>query len=421
MSEPLISVFLPTHARFKSGLLSKSVESVLAQSYRNFELLIVDDASADGAAAYIGDLAKKDGRVKHMRFEKNVGLPARTLAHAYLQSKGELLAFAFDDTEWFPNHLRLLADCLENNPDAGMAYGGVSIEVPGGETFILGEKNFDLPRLVEYNYIGNCGVMIRRSTVENVGWYDPHILVKRCCDWDLWLRIGKKKIQTVRCNSVIAHENGALQNDSIGMSVSLYDDLTRKYLATERDHLLQPSSIVSDKASMFNSYDWMSREEVKQLRILTFEHYLRTSDIGNAVDLAKEWLVEQNQTDVRTGNNEIDALAAAFNLYLAETRYSCKRTCESAYKLSGVLSAYNTLQVCYGHLENYQNKLSDSFYDMVNKYSQIDSQHNMLMRSFSWRLTKPLRELKRICRSNKYIYQVGKSLVRPLRRMKVGR
>jgi len=419
MSEPLISVFLPTHARFKRGLLSKSIESVLAQNHKNLELLIVDDASTDGAADYIEEIAKQDKRVKYLRFDKHVGLPACTLAYAYLQANGEFLAFAFDDTEWLPNHLETLIGYLQKNPLAGMAYGGVGIDLPGVKPQILGQQEYDLDKLLQFNYIGNCGVILKRSTIEQVGWYDPHILVKRCCDWDLWLRIGKSKIPVVYCPEIIAHEKGALLNDSIGSSVSLYDALTRKYQTTERNKFLAPNLIVEGKASMFEPCEWMSKEETNALRILVFEHYLRTSQLAEAVQLSKKWHNE-TPTDSVSGESDIEILNKSFNLYLAETRYSCRGTCESAYRLSDALSAYNTEKVCNDHLNYYYRQLSINHDDLMREYEQTDNSYHKVLRSFSWRITKPVREFKRICRENRHVYQTARSFLSTLRRSKIG-
>ena len=91
--KPLISVFIPTHARYRNGFLEKAIDSILAQTYTRFELFVVDDGSVDGTQKYLQKLSQRDNRVKHIRFDRNIGLPALTLFKAYLQSKGEFIAF----------------------------------------------------------------------------------------------------------------------------------------------------------------------------------------------------------------------------------------------------------------------------------------------------------------------------------------
>lgn len=469
MPEPLISIFLPTHSRFKNGLLAKSVESVLAQSYRNFELLVADDASSDGSASYLSKIERSDRRVRHLRHEKNIGLLAYTLAHAYLKASGEYIAFAFDDTEWLPDHLELLIHCFAESPSAGMVYGGVMVAPPDTKPILLGGMDFDLEKITQDNYIGHAGVMIRRSIVDDVGWMDPHVLVKRTCDWDLWLRIARKKLKIVRCPDVVAVEKGVTQPDSLGMSVTRYDALTRKYQQTQRDHLLAPSLVAENKAPMFEAYSWMSAEEKEQLRVLNFEHFVRTGQLPEAIRVSREWVEEAKGDGAEKEATEL--LAQAFNLYLAETRYACKASCSSAFALNDLKDEcfqwrskfdsieeqhrqlltlhdrlhadHNQLSADYSGLESLHRKLkthaknleeartqlekrlqeleeattelrashaalhkdnyelnfrNEQFKDISEKYWQLEDQYQNILRSVSWRITKPLRELTRVYR-----------------------
>src|SRR2546430_3881689 len=73
---PLVSVILPTYARHASGRLQRAVDSVLSQSFTNFELIIVDDGSTDGSNEFIEHCRALDPRVVHVRHELNSGLPA---------------------------------------------------------------------------------------------------------------------------------------------------------------------------------------------------------------------------------------------------------------------------------------------------------------------------------------------------------
>lgn len=74
---PLVSILLPTYSRYRTGFLTKAVDSVLSQEYSNLELWIVDDASVDGTCTYAIEAVAADSRVNHLRMEENVGLPAK--------------------------------------------------------------------------------------------------------------------------------------------------------------------------------------------------------------------------------------------------------------------------------------------------------------------------------------------------------
>ena len=89
----IVSVLLPTYNRNDSGLLSNAINSVLSQDFSDLELLVCDDGSIDGSAETIRKFAEQDNRVKHIRFDENVGLPAYTTAVAFTQSIGQFIAW----------------------------------------------------------------------------------------------------------------------------------------------------------------------------------------------------------------------------------------------------------------------------------------------------------------------------------------
>ena len=74
-SSPAVSVVLPTYRRRASGQLQRAIESVLAQSFEDLELLVIDDGSTDGSADLIDDVRARDPRVVHVRHEINCGIP----------------------------------------------------------------------------------------------------------------------------------------------------------------------------------------------------------------------------------------------------------------------------------------------------------------------------------------------------------
>jgi len=167
-SEKTISIFLPTYNRYKDGHLKDSIESIINQSYKNFELFIVDDGSIDGSENLIKEYSYSDSRIKHIRFEKNTGLPAYTISVAFQRSKGEYLAFVFDDCIIYDNHLEILSDALENS-NHGMVYGKAIALIND-----LEKKEFGMPydkSIIDRgdNYIPNVAVMIRRSVIEDIG------------------------------------------------------------------------------------------------------------------------------------------------------------------------------------------------------------------------------------------------------------
>lgn len=118
-SQSLVSVIMPTHNR--SDLLPRACRSVLEQTYRDLELIIVDDASTDNTQEVASQLVRSDNRVRYIRNDANVGAPeARNIALTH--AKGEYVAFLDDDDEWLPPKLELQVPLMEGHAVVGCLY-----------------------------------------------------------------------------------------------------------------------------------------------------------------------------------------------------------------------------------------------------------------------------------------------------------
>lgn len=128
-TSPTVSVLMPTFDQ--ASLLPRAVESLLAQSFTDWELVIVDDGSPtkdtwEAVQGYVGD------RVRFERRDVNGGLGSACNA-ALERAKADLVAYLPSDDVWFAEHLESLVDCFSDDPDAVLAYSGVRNEyrVPG--------------------------------------------------------------------------------------------------------------------------------------------------------------------------------------------------------------------------------------------------------------------------------------------------
>lgn len=273
---PLVSVILPTYSRNKSGLLSKAIASVLAQEMPDFELFVIDDGSSDGSAETIKAFAESDARVKHLRFDKNIGLPAYTTGEGFKRSTGQYIAWQFDDCEWDSDHLSSLLSLAHENPGAGVFYG--KVEWNNGSTRVAFGEPFDKDKLLtNTNIIPNCSTLIRREVYETVGWVDPCVLLKRTNDLDLWIR-ASKEFEFIHLPKVIAVENGVSLPDSLGNSVSMANSLSLKYAAHDRNTYLHISNF--EQWTPCRPPEWMSEEEKEDFAFIAFEHYLRIGDLS---------------------------------------------------------------------------------------------------------------------------------------------
>ena len=282
-----VSIFLPTAARFKGGLLGKAINSALSQTWSNFELLVVDDGSVDGTDEFLEQLASKDSRIKHIRLPSNTGLPAYALAQAYVHATGDYFAWLFDDCELEPDHLETLLNGFSDNPDAGMVYARARAELDSGSSFVIGSPVDPAAMEQGTNCIPNVCVMVPRQTIEHIGWYDPHIVLKRLCDWDLWLRIAHEySIGFV--DRILATEHGVGLPDSLGRIHEANTALAVRYAHTSRNHRLAPEKLsITDAFRRDLGFELDSFEQ-ETLTYLLLDHAVLTMNLKIALDAVTE-------------------------------------------------------------------------------------------------------------------------------------
>lgn len=128
MRGPLVSVILPTYNR--ANLIGRAIASVVAQSHREWELIVVDDASTDGTPAVVRAFA--DPRIFLVSLPFNCGSPARPRNVGLQLARGDWLAYIDDDNAWRPQHLERLLEAAREHPEAAGAYGGKAHHLPDG-------------------------------------------------------------------------------------------------------------------------------------------------------------------------------------------------------------------------------------------------------------------------------------------------
>jgi glycosyltransferase involved in cell wall biosynthesis len=213
--KPLVSVILPTYCRAHDGLLARAIKSVLSQTFSDFEFIIVDDGSTDGSEDIIRDFQKQDDRILYVRHEVNSGLPALRADEGILLSRGQYIAIQNDDDEWFKPFLQtVLRDAVAKNKrfvhcQAEWLMEGKVYRCP----FPVMQPTY--LSLVQNNKIANNSTLVHRSILRDIGLYDPHVILRRWTDWDLWLRVARE-IGPYMVPEILVRGYGELP-DSIGV------------------------------------------------------------------------------------------------------------------------------------------------------------------------------------------------------------
>ena len=185
---PRISVILPVHNA--EPYLATSVESILAQTFGDFELLIVNDGSQDGSADTIHRLARADKRIQVITNEKNLGLIA-TLNKALTIARGEFIARQDADDVSVPGRFERQIDFLQKNPQVGLVGSAMQIINEAGtpaETYRQPETDSSIRfRLLFNNALIHTSVVFRRDLVGRHGLtYDSRF--RHVEDFELWTR-----------------------------------------------------------------------------------------------------------------------------------------------------------------------------------------------------------------------------------------
>jgi glycosyltransferase involved in cell wall biosynthesis len=250
---------MPTYCRNQEGLLRECVNSVLAQTMGDFEYVIIDDGSADGTEDVIRDYARKDPRIVYVRHDRNSGLPAVRTNEGILLARAPRVAFIFDDNVWVPD----LLECLMARMDAeatDAVYCNTEMLLPGDKpSFLLGQWPFTEELLWTLNTIPNGGCLFRREFFEKYGLYDPHLILRRICDWDLWLRSYCQGARFAHLDKVSGTERGTASAYSIGNTVTLDYKVSFAYMTCRRSMKARTEAL---RPGTIRKYDVFDPEKV---------------------------------------------------------------------------------------------------------------------------------------------------------------
>lgn len=196
MTEPLISVIMPAYNAEK--YIAESIDTVVNQTYQNWELIVINDGSADNTEAIAHRYALTDKRIKLINQENKKLSAARNTGIA--AARGEWVAFLDADDLWVADKLEKQVNIINTTPNAGLIFSD-------GYIFNDGDMNTDFPYgaavgqysgtemyklLYQGNYVPILSVLVKKTHLDKAGTQDEQFVA--CQDWDLWLRMAVSNV-----------------------------------------------------------------------------------------------------------------------------------------------------------------------------------------------------------------------------------
>ena len=191
--EPLFSIIIPTYQR--SNKLKKTLSSVLAQSFTNYEILVMDDGSTDNTREIVSSF--NDSRINY-NWQQNTGGPAKPRNDGIKIAKGDWIAFLDDDDEWTKDKLSEISKKINDEIDfIYHDYTSITSNTNLKENkselvksnILKSPKFFDL--LLNGNNIGISTVVVRKKILLKVGGFNENVKMSPCADYNTWLKIAR--------------------------------------------------------------------------------------------------------------------------------------------------------------------------------------------------------------------------------------
>jgi len=262
--KPLVSVLMCVFNA--EDYLDEAIESILQQTFNDFEFIILDDGSKDRSLKIIQKHAARDNRIQVISRENRGIIPSRNeLLDA---SQGEYVAVMDADDVALPNRFNLQVQYLRSHPEVLGVGGNYQVIDSKGRfltTFTLPETNDEIQKmmLVGHTAILHPTSMFRSKAIKEIGGYDPEYHLVE--DLDLWLRLGEKG-QIANLNvpvlkyrlhgNSISEQNGLQQRDNDRKACEAAWKRRGISIKYEADSAWRPSSTKDSRHGFMLRYGW---------------------------------------------------------------------------------------------------------------------------------------------------------------------
>lgn len=198
LTPPLVSVIMPAYNA--SHYIRESIESVLIQSYTNWELIVADDCSVDGTPEIVKFYSARDPRIKYVELSSNSGSPSGPRNKALALAKGEYVAFLDSDDLWNENKLlNQLTFMINNNYEFTCSSYDIISENGAKLGNYYPPEKADYSSMLQNNSVGCLTAIVKKELIDN--HFFPNCGHE---DYALWLTLIKKAGAVYACKEVLA-------------------------------------------------------------------------------------------------------------------------------------------------------------------------------------------------------------------------
>jgi glycosyltransferase involved in cell wall biosynthesis len=275
---PKVSVIIPTYNRLP--MLKEAVESVLAQDFEDFELIVVDDGSTDGTA---DEITRFGGRVKLLQHKENRGVSAARNS-GILHAKGKYIGFLDSDDLWVKGKLKTQVNFLDENPQYPLCYTD-EIWIRRGKRVNPMHKHakfsgWILEKCLPLCIISPSSALMRKTLFPKVGLFDEALPV--CEDYDLWLRVSVR-FPIFFINKKLIVKRGGHP-----------DQLSNRSWGNDRFRVVALEKLLSDPSLGPEEREWVMKEMKKKCEILSQGFMKRGNELegGRYQEIMKQYGIE---------------------------------------------------------------------------------------------------------------------------------
>ena len=274
MKTPEISIITATYNR--SNILAYSIQSVIDQSYQNWELLVIGDACTDDTEAVVHNFA--DDRIQFINLEVNFGEQSGPNNVGLKRARGAFIAFLNHDDLWFPDHLQRTLDCLLSTQADLVMAGGVVDHGPDKPMDITGlfseRRGYDPIT----TFVPASNWLFRRALLQEIGFWRParELYLAPSHDWQQRVFNARKRIQASGHITVVALPSSSRKN--------VYAD--RSFTENKRAHrLMQDPSFRSELLTKViyqwgQTYYYEEKLHLKRFLFQKIKNFLQNSGIN---------------------------------------------------------------------------------------------------------------------------------------------